>query len=219
MRIGTWNLAGRWDSRHEKLINDQQCDVWLLTEVSERLKIDGFHQHSCESLVSPKRRWASILSLKPLEELPDPHPASTLARCGQWLICSSVLPWKSCRESDTWVGENHAARTRNAVDDITRALPIPQRLIWGGDWNHALSGLEHAGSQGGRKSILDAVERLQLQVPTELLPHRIPGWLSVDHVAVGKMVSTAEAKRIDASQDGNRLSDHDAYVVDTAEPF
>lgn len=128
MRIGTWNLAGRWDSRHEKLINDQQCDVWLLTEVSERLKVHGFHQHSSASLVSPKRRWATILSAKPLEYLPDPHPASALAQCGQWMLCSSVLPWKSCSESDTWVGKSHAARTGMAVEDVTKDLPT-ERLI------------------------------------------------------------------------------------------
>jgi hypothetical protein len=33
MRIGTWNLAGRWDARHERLMRDQACDVWLVTEV------------------------------------------------------------------------------------------------------------------------------------------------------------------------------------------
>jgi len=215
MRIGTWNLAGRWDSRHERLINDQQCDVWLLTEVSERLKIDGFHQHSCTSLVSPKRRWAAILSVKPLLALADPHPASALARSGEWLLCSSVLPWRSCGGAAPWVGDNHAGRTGNAVDDITGDLPS-EGLIWGGDWNHALSGREHAGSQAGRKGLLDALERLRLKVPTELLPHRIPGWLTIDHVAVGQMVNVIEARRIDASLDGTRLSDHDAYVVETA---
>lgn len=32
MRIGTWNLAGRWDARHLALIEAMDCDVLLLTE-------------------------------------------------------------------------------------------------------------------------------------------------------------------------------------------
>ena len=218
MRIGTWNLAGRWDSRHDKLIRDQHCDAWLLTEVSERVQVDGFHQHCCASLVAPRRRWAGILSMKPLIALADPHPASAMARCGEWVLCSSVLPWRSCGGAAPWVGKNHAARTAHAVESIVSALPS-EGLIWGGDWNHALSGRENSGSIGGRKSVLAAIERLRLKVPTQLLPHRIPDWLTIDHVAVGQTVGIIEARRIDASLDGNRLSDHDAYVIETAEPF
>lgn len=39
MRIGTWNLAGRWDARHRTLLETMDCDALLLTEVSERLKL------------------------------------------------------------------------------------------------------------------------------------------------------------------------------------
>lgn len=33
MRIGTWNLAGRWSLAHQSFLEDAECDVWLLTEV------------------------------------------------------------------------------------------------------------------------------------------------------------------------------------------
>jgi hypothetical protein len=36
MRIGTWNLKGEWTPRHQKLLDTQDCDVWLLTEVHPR---------------------------------------------------------------------------------------------------------------------------------------------------------------------------------------
>ncbi|WP_267128537.1 MULTISPECIES: hypothetical protein [unclassified Nocardioides] len=39
MRIGTWNLAGRWDARHLALLEAMDCDVLLLTEVSERVRL------------------------------------------------------------------------------------------------------------------------------------------------------------------------------------
>lgn len=42
MRIGTWNLAGRWDSRHLGLLTAADCDLLLLTEVSERVELLGY---------------------------------------------------------------------------------------------------------------------------------------------------------------------------------
>lgn len=51
-------------------------------------------------------------------------------------------------------------------------------------------------------------------VPTAELPHPIEGLLSIDHVAVPEGTS-ATARRVEATHEGNRLSDHDAYVVDT----
>jgi hypothetical protein len=42
MRIGTWNLAGRWDARRRELIERLDVDVWLFTEVSERSDLPGF---------------------------------------------------------------------------------------------------------------------------------------------------------------------------------
>src|SRR4051812_27579468 len=42
MRIGTWNLAGRWTPEHERFLLAADCDVWLLTEVNERVRLDGF---------------------------------------------------------------------------------------------------------------------------------------------------------------------------------
>ena len=85
--------------------------------------------------------------------------------------------------------------------------------MWGGDWNHALTGKEYAGSIGGRRFILGAVDDLGLEVPTAELPHAIDGLLSIDHVAVPRAWSSS-ASRISAELDGRRLSDHDAYVVE-----
>lgn len=32
MRIGTWNLAGRWSPDHRDHLLGADCDVWLPTE-------------------------------------------------------------------------------------------------------------------------------------------------------------------------------------------
>lgn len=88
--------------------------------------------------------------------------------------------------------------------------------MWGGDWNHALSGREWAGSQKGRRHILDAVERLALQVPTADAPHQIEGLLSIDHIAIPASWTVLGVEHHPAFVDGVRISDHDAYVVDVA---
>ncbi len=99
------------------------------------------------------------------------------------------------------------------MSELLTNLPTHD-LVWGGDWNHALSGREYAGSAGGRHAVLAAMEELGLEAPTAELPHAIEGLLSIDHVAV-PAGTAATARRVVAEHDGRRLSDHDAYVVDT----
>jgi hypothetical protein len=53
-------------------------------------------------------------------------------------------------------------------------------------------------------------------VPTAELAHRIPGLLTIDHIAVPREATVLAARQVDASADDQRLSDHDAYVVEIA---
>jgi len=213
MRVGTWNLEGKWDKRHAQLMEQQKCDVWLLTEVSERFDLPGFNLRHTSSQMSEGRWWAAVLSKFPLVAYIDPHPASALAKVGDMMFCSSILPWRSCGGLPTWEGERHADKTRTAVDLLLKALP-KRGLIWGGDWNHALAGKEYSGSQEGRTYILEAVAELNLKVQTAALPHRLPDLLSIDHIAVGRSMNVFSAERIVATDEGKRLSDHDAYVLE-----
>jgi hypothetical protein len=213
VRIGTWNLAGRWSDDHAALLGEAACDVWLLTEVNERTTIDGFDLHASEAPVAPRRRWAAVASRLPMTTLPDPHPASAAATVGNTTYVSSVLPWRSCGSRPPWVGKNHAARTESAVDELVRNLAGVGPMVWGGDWNHALTGREYAGSQGGRRSVLGALDAFGLTASTADLPHALDGLLSIDHVAV-PLGLHATARRISADHGFKRLSDHDAYVVD-----
>jgi hypothetical protein len=209
MRVGTWNLAGRWSEEHHQLLREADCDIWLLTEVNERTEIDAYWRHLGTSLMAARRRWAGVYSRVPLVALPDPHPASATAMVDGTSCCSTILPWRSCGTRPPWVGVLHADKTAAALDDLLRVLP-PDNLVWGGDWNHALSGREYSGSVGGRRHVLNAVERLNLQIPTAELPHRIDALLSIDHIAVGRNQAVRGAQRIPAQG----MSDHDAYVVE-----
>lgn len=210
VRIGTWNMAGRWDARHRHLLEGLACDVLLLTEVSERVDLPGYALHLGEQPMMPKRRWAAIASRRPMSSLPDPHGASAMVEIDGLRYCSSILPWRSCGTRKPWVGSTTAERTRAAVEEVEAAAPS----VWGGDWNHALSGREWGGSIAGRKALLAAVDRLALQVPTASLPHQIEPLLSIDHIAVPKTWGTTVGERHRAFIGADRLSDHDAYVVD-----
>ena len=147
---------------------------------------------------------------------PDPHPASARARIGSTTFVSSILPWRSCGSDLPWVGDRHVDKTENAVDELVADLRGVSSLVWGGDWNHALTGKEYAGSMGGRRAVLDALVLLGLEAATTDLPHAIDSLQTIDHVAVPTGLR-AVASRIDAKHEGKRLSDHDAYVVEVEE--
>jgi endonuclease/exonuclease/phosphatase family metal-dependent hydrolase len=212
VRIGTWNLAGRWSDDHKTLMLGADCDVWLLTEVTERTSLPGYAVHFAATRMAPRRRWAAVASRLPMASSPDPHPASAQVQIGATTYVSSVLPWRTCGSRPPWRGESHAEKTTNVVDDLLLRMRAARSLVWGGDWNHALTGKEHAGSAGGRAAIAGALDELGLVVPTAELPHRIDGLLSIDHIAVSQEFA-GEPTRVVAAKGAKRLSDHDAYVV------
>lgn len=213
VRIGTWNLAGRWTPRHESFLLDLDCDVLLLTEVNERLVLPGYAAHMSTALMAEGRRWAAVLSRTELAGLPDPHPASAMAHVNGMTFCSSILPWRACGSNDPWIPGPHSAKTEHALQSLLGELQT-SGLVWGGDWNHALRETEYAGSKAGRRHLLDALSKLNLQTPTTDLPHQIDGLLSIDHVAIPMDATVSSAQRVSALLQRGRLSDHDAYVVE-----
>lgn len=210
VRIATWNLAGRWDRRHLALIDELDCDILLLTEVSERVELSTHDVHFGEHRMMPKRRWAAVASRLPMRPAPDPHGASAMVEVNGVRICSSILPWRSCGSRFPWVGSTTAERTAIAVAEVGAQSPV----VWGGDWNHALAGREWSGSVAGRRALLAAIDRLGLQVPTASLPHQIDGLLTIDHIAVPQSWNVDVAERHRAISQESRLSDHDLYVVE-----
>ena len=217
MRLGTWNLEGKWSDAHAPLMTDAACDIWLLTEMPTRTTLPGFTIHATRARMAPERAWAAVavrtaLSAKPWKK--DPHPASACADVGGLTFCSSVLPWRSCGGGDPWQGDDTASRTKHAVGRLVAALPAAS-TVWGGDWNHAFDGTEAAGSLGGREEIRAGLTLLGAELLTASQPHRLQGLFSIDHIAVpsGRLL-TREARRLSMQSGGRHLSDHDAYVAD-----
>lgn len=183
MRIGTWNIAGRWSEHHQNFLTRADCDVWLLTEVNECTHLPGHTLHLSQSRMAPQRRWAGIASRLPMAATPDPHPASAQAQVGGSTYVSSVLPWRSCGSAPPWVGDRHVDKTENAVGDLMTALTSIKPLVWGGDWNHALTGKEYAGSIGGRRAVVAALSAPQARGTSQ---HRSRGgacWAAVLRIA------------------------------------
>jgi hypothetical protein len=210
VRIATWNLEGRWDLRHVAILEGMDCDVLLLTEVRDETEIPGMSLHKTKLEMVPRRRWAAVASRSELTALPDPHGAAAMAEVNGLRFCSSDLPWRGFAGWWPDVGGSQAEMTIAAVADIEAAAP----QIWGGDWNHTLTGPDWTGTNEGRSSILGAVDRLDLTVLTSGSPLRDSGGLSVDHIATPASWSAVSVEHRVASVDGKRISDHDAYVVE-----
>lgn len=174
------------------------------------LVVPGLNIHFTEGEMQPGRRWAAVATAAPLRPLPDPVGATALAEVDGLRIASSILPWRHSGGAPPWTGDDQGSRTAAAVAAVETAAPI----VWGGDWNHELTGRLYAGSRGGRISILGALDRLGLSAPTDASPHRQAGASSINHVAVPAFWAVTSVERVSAIVDGVELSDHDAYVVD-----
>ena len=100
MRIGTWNLAGKWSSEHLALLSRENCDAWLLTEVHAETCIPGMHAHHTSELMGPGKTWAAVFSnADGAAPQPEPHRATALVHVDGYRLMSSVLPWRSCGSS------------------------------------------------------------------------------------------------------------------------
>src|SRR5665647_481766 len=71
MRIGSWNLHGRWSDEHAKFLERLDCNVWLLTEVRTDVHLAGSHQVVTKALMTQDRHWSAMLSRPGLEERDD----------------------------------------------------------------------------------------------------------------------------------------------------
>lgn len=214
MKIGTWNLDARWSDAHGSFLMQQECDLWLLTEVSPDTALSGCDRHFSEHRMVRGQHYAGILSRLSLKKLPDPHHASAAAVVDGITYCSSILPWSTCAHDDgsPWVGGSKVENmVRETIDQLQKELPC-SNLVWGGDWNQNLAGgWEWVGSGGGRARIERALTEWGLQIATAELPSRLKGCHTIDHIAVPVDWIWSSPVRLDASG----LSDHDAYVIQT----
>jgi hypothetical protein len=209
MLIGTWNLDAKWSRTHAEFLANHECDVWLLTEVSPLLHVDGYALHVTAATMARGQAWAGVLTRLPRRVLADPHPASAAVQIVDNVFCSSVLPWASCGSGEPWSGESVGAKTAAAVAAVASQLPV-SKAVWGGDWNHTLTSAYWGTSRDGRDAITRALDRLGLVCLTTALPHRLPKMTSIDHIAIPTSARLHGVRHIAVPP---RLSDHDAYLL------
>jgi hypothetical protein len=212
LRIGTWNLDHRWTPGHRDLIVGAACDVWLLTELAPTATLDGYHLQLSAGCMARGQHYAAVahrVSGVPLSEV---HFASAAVRIGAVTFCCSVLPWNSAGASWNDPTPGTGNRTIRAMAAVGDALPGGD-LVWGGDFNHTLSGALSTGSRRGREAINRFLVDRGLTAPTSMLPHRLGGF-SIDHVAIPNSWTVVLADRVSAG----KLSDHDAYIVEVEHP-
>jgi len=162
VRIGTWNLAGKWSDDHRAFLEHAQCDVWLLTEVHRQAEISGMTAYRTVATMQPHKAWAAVFSCVPPSEGSDPHRATASARVGDVRFVSSVLPWRSCGAS--WPGASLAEKQALTLAQLQPV--IDEATVWGGDWNQALEGRDYVGTVAGGAAIAELLEASRLSLPT-----------------------------------------------------
>lgn len=229
MKIGTWNLQqaspkGLKGQAQAAFLAGQQADLSMLTEVHEAFVLPD---HEAVVLSpghlpnKPRLRWAGISSRWSLSDCGPRHQGLALGRAetpsGSLPVASSVMPWRGARTS--WPGDpdaSHAVRFADTLnrhrDEIQQARQADEPVVWGGDFNQALSGQEVAGSMAGRQLLLEAFASGRLSCATSELGHLSQGYYSIDHIAVPAAWAVDDlARHVSLGSEGKLLSDHACY--------
>lgn len=213
MRIGTWNLEGKWSVDHASIIESMNADLLLLTEVPVSISLDRYSGVS-SGLMSVRNHWSAAYSRVGGWAAPSPHETSAAWSLGDLAVVSTVLPWPTWQPgdclTDPWTGPQ-AHRMVQTCDAIVAGLADCGPLIWGGDWNTPLEGTLAGFDRSAQEAVLRTVERLDLHVATAHLAHANRVSRSIDHIALpsGWAILEAEVAEVPRS-----ASDHSAYVVE-----
>lgn len=213
MLIGTWNLGGRWSVDHARVIEDADCDIWLLTDVPSRVSVGGYHQHLSAGRRSPSAHWSGVLSRLAAEEVQHASPTATVLSIADIVIASTVLPWPEPDEDEPWEGHSHAERYATALRETDRLIRghIP---ILGGTWNQPLMGNIIGYSRQAQEALEAFLADHALQVPTRDLLGRQRQY-TTDHVAVPASWTVIDSGKVEVDA---ALSPYDLFCVEAAPP-
>jgi Endonuclease/Exonuclease/phosphatase family len=225
LRIGTWNLdrdRPLWRQPHQADHVRNQADLWLLTEVPASWQFGTANSSFSGSRPGEDDQyWSTIICRWHVEPIDTTHPSLAMARIDHpaepFLVAASVFPWRGAAEFwPTGDGDTFAERCVNTLEahsaEICEArcgLPV----VWGGDFNQALSGRDYVGSDAGREALSRAFKHIGSRAVTiesdgQVTPHQ-----SIDHIAVPKAWRSEDVEVQRPQSDGRFLSDHPSYVV------
>lgn len=198
---------------HARVIEDADCDIWLLTDVPPRVSVTGYHQHLSSGRRAPSAHWSGVLSRLAAEPVRHHSQTATVLSIADIVIASTVLPWPEPHEDEPWEGGSHAERYATALAETGDLLGghIP---IWGGTWNQPLMGNIIGYSRQAQEALEDFLETYELQVPTRDLLGRQRQY-TTDHVAVPATWTVIASGKVEVDP---ALSPYDLFCVEAAPP-
>ena len=215
--VATWNVEGDARPGAVEVLRGLHAHVLLLTEVPPGFDLPGYRT---TELRRPTMRptkpdgqhyaAVSVVDDLELEQLEPPSITSAAARVGGTVFVSTVLPWPHA-PAPRYHGASQAEQTSSALDELEPWLHGHPDLVWGGDWNHPISGSLSGFTRRGHKRIAVAVVRLGLTVRTRdewAQETRYGRHRSVDHLASKHPPAPVRVV------DGRPYSTHDAYAVE-----
>ena len=242
MIIGTWNLEvylSRQSARGMAMAHEldrHPVDVWFLTELHSDWKLANqdicFAPSRNEALET--RRFAGISTswgMAPLIGPDDPAEGwICLARLTDpvtnqtCLAASTVLPWRGITPHwrqilgrEVTFPEAFRHVLNYVVQRIDDARRPGEDVIWGGDFNQALTGRNYVGTLQGRSDLSTALDRLGLQAATANLPALGLTQPAIDHIAIPSTWSVRGNPNVHRpTRNEKPLSDHALYLVDAS---
>jgi hypothetical protein len=211
--VATWNLDAKGSPGAAALLSTLDADVLLLTEVPVGLDLPGYDvSPSGTHLMGQGQHYAAVATRRSLAattvQLPSRSSSAISAAVliGGTTYVSSVLPWGFAPDPP-YRGVTQAEQTVHAVDELQPFLAAQDDLVWGGDWNHPLSGSLRGFTRIGHDRIAAALTTLDLTAHTAL-ELTAEGCGSIDHVA------SRHPRQPVTRLSGRPFSPHDAYVVE-----
>lgn len=233
MRVGTWNVeyarGAEKNRRRLELIRRANADVWVLTETHDELSLEPSYR--CASSTprpdKPGGRWVTIWSrLPPSRVLATSDPCRTAAVLlptsrRPLIVYGTVMPWGADRgplgTARFW-SEHHRVIPEQGADWAMLRAGTPGALLCvAGDYNTTLGGPGY-GTRQGRAALEEALRANKLTCVTRE-EHRSDRFVDgpyIDHIAISDEASAGAAvvESWQGVQDGMRLSDHPAVVVE-----
>lgn len=141
------------------------------------------------------------------------------------LVACSVMPWRGGGKSWSRLPEfskgeglapQFSAVLQHHVGRIEAERREDEPLVWGGDFNQELSGPIKAGTVEGRRELLDAFERLDVEPLTMNSGHLMPELSCIDHLAISRGWMAWGEPVVHVEPVTDFPSDHAFYVVEEA---
>jgi hypothetical protein len=239
LRIATWNLERPKLNGHDKnslrlkKIREISADLWVLTETSSAISLDGYSSLASESesgYHSAGENFVTIWTRWPIRrKIPTFDPSFTVCAeidspSGPIIVFGTIITYANDGgpngKARRWE-EHRKSINSHAADWYRLQKEFPDHLFCiAGDFNQSRDGSGWYEDAESVKMLSVALDRSSLQCVTEV-DMRANGILqsraSIDHICLSKSLAT-QVVSVGAwegtTPDGRRMSDHNGIFID-----